>query len=106
MPITQALWGRHLAIEGNDAMLNLVITLTKGALLVFWLVCILSLISLIPNPYDQNILWIGTLLLLVHLIEYLFVKSKVAKRTHGNSGFIPIMLFGFAHWLPILKRLD
>jgi uncharacterized protein YhhL (DUF1145 family) len=95
-----------LSTEGSDAMLSLVITLTKGALLVFWLACILSLLSLIPNPYGQTILWIGASLLLVHLIEYLFVKSKVAERTDGDSGFIPTMVFGFGHWLPILKRLD
>jgi uncharacterized protein YhhL (DUF1145 family) len=87
-------------------MFKLTIILTKGALLVFWLACILSLVSVIPSPHNQTILWIGAVLLLVHLVEYLFVKSKVAERTSGNSGFIQTMVFGFGHWLPILKHSD
>ena len=87
-------------------MFNLLIGLTKVALLAFWLACILSLVSLIPKSYGQTILWIGGLVLLVHLVEYLFVKSKVAERNTGNTGFIQTLLFGFIYWLPVLKRPD
>ena len=87
-------------------MFNLVIGLTKVALLAFWLACILSLISLIPKSYGQTILWIGGLVLLVHLVEYLFVKSKLAERSAENTGFIQTLLFGFVYWLPVLKRRD
>ena len=85
---------------------QLVIGLTQVALLAFWLACILSLISLIPNPYGQTILWIGGLVLLVHLVEYLFVKSRVAERSAENTGFILTILFAFVYWLPALKRPD
>ena len=87
-------------------MFDLLINGTKIALLVFWLACILSLISLIPKPYSSYILWIGGFLLLLHFVEYLFVKSKVAERNGGNTGFLQTMLFGFGHWLPVLKRTD
>ncbi len=85
---------------------QLVIGLTQVALLAFWLACILSLISLIPNPYGQTILWIGGLVLLVHLVEDVFVKSRVAERSAENTGFIQTLLFGFVYWLPVLKRPD
>jgi uncharacterized protein YhhL (DUF1145 family) len=87
-------------------MLNMVIGVTKIALLMFWLACILSLVSVIPEPYGRTILWIGGVLLLVHLVEYLFDKSRVAERSGGDTGFIQTMTFGFAHWLPVLKRPD
>ncbi len=85
---------------------QLVIGLTQVALLAFWLACIPSLISLIPNPYGQTILWIGGLVLLVHLVQYLFVRSKVAERSAANTGFILTLLFAFVYWLPVLKRPD
>ncbi len=85
-------------------MFSLVMNVTKVALLALWLACILSLVSVIPRPYGSTILWIGGLILLVHLVEYLFVKSGVAERNGGNTDFIQNMLFGFAHWLPVLKR--
>ena len=85
---------------------QLVIGLTQVALLAFWLACILSLISLIPNPYGQTILWIGGSVLLVHLVEYVFVKSRVAERSAENTGFIQPLLFGFVYWLRVLKRPD
>ena len=87
-------------------MFELVIKVTKFALLAFWLAWVLSLLSLIGPPNGQTILWIGGLLLLVHFLEYLFVKSRVAERDNGNTGFIQTMLFGFGHWLPVLKRPD
>ncbi len=87
-------------------MFNLLIGLTKVALLAFWLACILSLVLLIPKSYGQTILWIGGLVLLVHLVEYLFVNSRVAERSAENTGFIQTLLFGFVYWLPVLKRPD
>jgi uncharacterized protein YhhL (DUF1145 family) len=87
-------------------MFELVIKVTKVALLVFWLAWVLSLLSLTGPPYGQTIVWIGGLLLLIHFLEYLFVKSRVAERDNGNTGFIQTMLFGFGHWLPVLKRPD
>jgi uncharacterized protein YhhL (DUF1145 family) len=87
-------------------MFELVIKVAKVTLLAFWLAWVLSLLSLTGQPYSQFILWIGGLLLLVHFVEYLFVRSRVAERDNGNTGFIQTMLFGFAHWLPVLKRPD
>jgi uncharacterized protein YhhL (DUF1145 family) len=81
----------------------MIFTLTKVLLGVFWLAWISSLLALLPDPYRQPVMWIGLVLLLVHFGEYLLVRSKVAKRQDGNTGFIGTMLFGFGYWLPILK---
>ena len=81
----------------------MIFTLTKVLLGVFWLAWIASLFSLLPDPFRQPVMWIGLVLLLVHFGEYLLVRSKVAKRQGGNTGFIGTMLFGFGYWLPILK---
>jgi uncharacterized protein YhhL (DUF1145 family) len=81
----------------------MIYALTKVLLGVFWLAWISSLLSLLPDPYRLPVMWIGVVLLLVHFGEYLLVRSKVAKRQGGNTGFIGTMLFGFGYWLPILK---
>jgi uncharacterized protein YhhL (DUF1145 family) len=85
-------------------MLELTINVTKAALLGLWLACILSLVSLIPAPYGQTILWLGGVVLLVHFVEYLLVRSKVAERQEGKTGFAGTMVYGFGYWLPVLRR--
>jgi uncharacterized protein YhhL (DUF1145 family) len=84
-------------------MLKLTIRLTRAFLLVLWVACILSLLSLIPQTYGQPVLMLGTVVLLLHFIEYLLVRSKVAKRQGGKTGFIGTMVFGFGYWLPLLR---
>lgn len=85
-------------------MLSMVVNSTKIALSVFWVAWILSLASLIPQPYGQIVLWVGGLLLLIHLVEYLVTKPIVARRSNGEVGFIQTMLFGYGHWLPMLVQ--
>jgi uncharacterized protein YhhL (DUF1145 family) len=82
---------------------KLMITLTKALLLALWAASILSLLSILPEPYGQPVLMLGAVILLLHFFEYLLVKSKVAKRTGGKTGFIETMAFGFGYWLPVLR---
>ena len=84
-------------------MIKLMFGLTKVLLLALWAACILSLLSLIPEPYPQPVLMLGTVILLLHFVEYLLVRSKVAKRLGGKTGFIGTMVFGFGYWLPVLR---
>ncbi len=84
-------------------MLKLTIGLTKVVLLALWAACILSLLSIIPQPYSQAALMLGTAVLLLHFVEYLLVRSKVAERLGGKTGFIGTMVFGFGYWLPVLR---
>ena len=84
-------------------MFKLVIYLTKAGLLVLWAICILGLLAIIPEPYARTVLMIGAVVLLVHFVEYLLVRSKVAEKLDGNTGFIGTMVFGFGYWLPVLR---
>ena len=84
-------------------MLKLIIESTKALLLALWAACVLSLLSIVPAPYAQTVLMIGAIVLLVHFVEYLLVRSKVAERQAGNTGFIGTMVFGFGYWLPVLS---
>jgi uncharacterized protein YhhL (DUF1145 family) len=76
----------------------------KAAVAVFWLAWILSLVSVIPSHYGSTIVFLGGLVLVVHLFEYLLVKSKFAERGGDGISFVQTLLFGFAHWLPLLKQ--
>jgi len=78
-------------------MFELMIGFTKALLLVFWAACILSLLSLIPEPYSRYVLMIAAVLLLLHLVEYLLVRSRVAERLGGKTGFVGTMAFGFGY---------
>ena len=84
-------------------MFKLVIYLTKAGLLVLWAICILALLAIIPEPYARIVLMIGAVVLLVHFVEYLLVRSKVAEKMDGNTGLIGTMVYGFGYWLPVLR---
>jgi hypothetical protein len=51
------------------------------------------------RPY---VVWTGVVLLLVHLSEYVAVRSRLTQ-TDGNH-FVRTLLFGFGHWLPLLRK--
>jgi uncharacterized protein YhhL (DUF1145 family) len=84
-------------------MLKLMIRSTKVLLLALWAACVLSLLSIIPEPYARTVLVVGAIVLLIHFVEYLLVRPKFAERRGGNTGFIGTMVFGFGYWLPVLK---
>ena len=84
-------------------MLKLITSSTKVLLLALWAACILSLLSIIPEPYARTVLMVGAIVLLLHFVEYLLVRSKVAERQGGNTGFFGTMVFGFGYWLLVLR---
>jgi len=85
-------------------MFELMIGFSKALLLVFWAACILSLLSVIPEPYSRYLLITAAVLLLLHFVEYLLVRSRVADRLGGKTGFIGTMTFGFGYWLPVIRH--
>ena len=82
----------------------MIIGVTKVTLSLVWVIWVLALLSLLPDSWNLPVVLIGVALLVIHLGEYLFLHAKVAARQGGKSGFIEIMLFGFAYWLPVLKK--
>ena len=85
-------------------MFDRVIGATKALLLAFWLAWVLSLFSLIPDPYGRFVAWAGAFLLLLHLVEYPIVRSR--STPPGSVGFFRTMVFGLAHWLPLLNARE
>ena len=84
-------------------MLKLITSSTKVLLLALWAACVLSLLSIIPEPYARTVLMVGAIFLRIHCVEDLLVRSKVAERQEGKTGFIGTMVFGFGYWLPVLR---
>ncbi len=85
-------------------MLDHLVKVTKIAVVAFWFALLLSLISVIPNPYGAYIVWIAGLVLLIHLLEYFLVRSRFTGPNRGKFSFVKTMLFGFTHWLPLLTN--
>jgi len=83
-------------------MLSLIVNGTRIAVVTFWVAFVLSLISVIPGPYSSYIIWLGGLVLLIHLAEYFYVKTRFAGMDLGEINFVKTMLFGFTHWLPLI----
>ena len=71
-------------------------------MVAFWIAFVLSLFSVIPGPHSSFIIWLGDLVLLIHLAEYFFVKSRFAGKDVGEINFVKTMLFGFTHWLLLI----
>lgn len=85
-------------------MLDSLVKVTKVAVVAFWFALFLSLISVIPNPYARYIVWLAGLVLSIHLLEYFLVRSRFSGPDGGEFSFFKTLLFGFTHWLPLLKR--
>ncbi len=85
-------------------MLDSLVKVTRIAVVAFWFALFLSLISVIPSPYGRYIVWLAGLVLLIHLLEYFLVRSKLSGSESEKFSFFKTMLFGFMHWLPLLKN--
>ena len=82
----------------------MIVMLTKALLGIFWVVWLLSLLSLLPQPYGQIVMWIGIAFLIIHLAEFLLLRSKLEEHRGGKANFVGTMVFGFGYWLPYLKK--
>lgn len=79
----------------------IIIQATKAAMILTWGAFLLALASLLPPSINQIALLFGLFVLAAHFLEYLFVKAKF-KQVAG-IGFAQTLLFGFAHWLPLVQ---
>jgi len=87
-------------------MLNLIIHSTKALLAGLWILAILGLISISPLPaeYQSYLFPLAGIVLLVHLVEFFAMKAKVKTKSNTDISFVQTMLWGFSHWLPLLKN--
>jgi len=80
--------------------LNTFLSGLKISLTVVWAVFALSLLNVLPQPYNTIALYFGAGLLLIHLLEYVALHFAFKK----EISFVQTMLWGFGHWLPLLQR--
>jgi len=78
--------------------------MTKVALLLLWAASILCLFFLNGESYQQYIIGFSGLILLIHFVEYIVVKTVITKDKTINISFLLTMFFGFAHWLPLINQ--
>ena len=79
-------------------------TLLKGGALAFYLLALASPLISALQPYSRTLLIIVGILALAHLGEYLMVRKRLAAiPAEGINHFVSVLLFGFLHWVPLLK---
>ena len=87
-------------------MINVMVVSVKILLVGLWGLAILGFffISLIPQEFQNYVLALLGVVLVVHLIEFIAIKDKLKKKTNIEMNFFQTMLWGFGYWLPILKK--
>lgn len=69
----------------------------KVLTLAFWLVVLVSLAVELPNPFDVLLKLVGSLLLLMHVLELGFFNNDLRGRAHPVRDALQVMLFGMFH---------
>ena len=88
--------------------MNITIKILKASLTVLWTLTIAGLLDISPLPQliQFYLFIIATGVLLIHLIEYYYLRVKFERETTTTMNFIQTMLWGFGYWLPIRKRVQ
>jgi len=86
--------------------MNFIILVLKISLVGLWGLAFLGLLSMSPLPteYQFYVLALAGVVLLAHFLEYFVMKGKVMAKVSIKISFIQTMLWGFGHWLPLLKN--
>jgi uncharacterized protein YhhL (DUF1145 family) len=79
-------------------------TLSKVFMMVFYALVPVSLVWEVLLPYSNTMLIITAVLLVLHSLEFILMKNKLqALPGSVMTHFINTLLFGFNHWLPLMK---
>lgn len=80
------------------------LTMLKGGITLFYLVALASPFVPALAPYSTTLLIIVGVLLVSHIGEYIAVRKRLAQASSASENhFVSVLLFGFVHWLPLLK---
>lgn len=63
----------------------MMVKVTRIAVVLFWIGMALRLVSVIPDAYGSLIVWIGGLVLIIHLLEYLGRASSARDCVHRQK---------------------
>ena len=78
---------------------------TKIGLIGLYALTLLSLFIPFLTEYQSTLLIITGIVIAVHLGEFVMLKSKMTEAAPERSDhFIQTFLYGFGHWLPIIKK--
>jgi len=83
----------------------MLVNITKVLLIVFWTVFFFGLVQPFSPAVQPYLIGFGILMAMVHLIEFAVQYRKLhAIQAAGFNGFFQTLVFGFAYWLPLLKK--
>ena len=72
----------------------------KSIVIALWLLIIYNIFMPLAGTLGQILTWLGTILLLAHLIEFFVFREKIkAKGDDTAKSFLMTMVFGFIYWL-------
>lgn len=73
--------------------------------LIFWGVFAYNTFQPIADPTGSIIAWVGIILAVVHLLEYVLKKNALEDIGAGGlHGLCQTLIYGFLYWLPLLKN--
>ena len=84
-------------------MLDLIVRVTRIGVIVFWFAFVLGLLSFLPAPFGQLIVWVGFAVLVIHLVEYLYARYLFKGLDKSQVSFVQTLLFGFTHLFPLVN---
>ena len=77
--------------------MKLLLGLGKLLAMLFWTVVLVNLIKPLTNPFHLLVNLVGSLLLLVHLLELVLFNASVKHRAHPWRDRLLILLLGMFH---------
>lgn len=85
-------------------MVNMMVRSIKILLTILYGISFLSLFSLPPIiiDYQAYVLAFVFVVLIVHIIEFFVMKTKVENIINNKMSFLKTMLWGFGYWLPLV----
>lgn len=83
------------------------LTVGKYATVAAWILPLLALCGFFSGQWNFYVLWIAVAVFYAHLGELLVIKGKLKMhdRDTAHDGLM-VILAGFFHWLPIIKKFD
>lgn len=77
--------------------MKLLLGLGKLLAMLFWTVVLVNLFKPLTNPFHLLVNLVGSLLLLVHLLELVLFNASVKHRAHPWRDRLLILLLGMLH---------
>lgn len=85
--------------------MELLIKATKAGLISLYGLVLLSLFIPFLAEYQGLLLIITGIIISIHIGEFVVMRTKMIEADPESSNhFVQTFLFGFGHWLPIIKK--